>query len=403
MKWIPRIPMTFETSWRVISTGIVIVAALALLLFSQLGSLLPGYSQTEIETARANQSLAVILDNPINAPFKLTALAISEITDRPIFSVRLASAIFGTLTILLFYFGVRNWHSARISFLATVLFGTSAWFLHSARFGSADIMVPFSILLLATAGYWVVRRESSSIFYGMVLLAIGASLFVPGLIWFIVGGLLIRHGKDIRNIFKHFRPIQISILTILLIVGVMTAIGIALASQPSIALQLLALPSNPPNLLDFAQNLALIPFSMFVAVSENPEIWLGSLPYLDIFTAAMFILGLYYYFKYRSLDRARLLAIFLVFGAVLVALGSSPISLLLPGVYIAAAGGIALLLSQWMTVFPRNPLAQSLGIGLVTLAVIVSGVYNLRAYFVAWPKAPETRATYQLQRDNLIQ
>ena len=403
MKWYSRIPGIATTSWQITSTIGIVGAVFALLLFARLDSLLPGYGPAEIEAAKGSSSLSVIQDNPVNAPFKLVTLVVSELTDRPVLATRLTSAAVGVVTIILFYVGVRRWHSARISFLATLLFATSAWFLHVARFGSADIMLPFSVLLLAVAGYWVVTSARSGVGYVAVLIALGRSLFVPGMIWFILGAIIVRRGKDVQSVFRHFSFIQVLGLFLLFIVGVVGPITWALLNHPSIALQLLGLPPTIPDYMTFLQNLAVVPFSLFVATTVGPEMWLGNLPYLDIFTSVMFVLGLYFYVKSWGLDRSKLLITFMILGSILVAFDGVHESILLPGVYIAAAGGIALLLSQWWAVFPNNPLAQNVAVGLILLAVSLSTVYNLRAYFVAWPQAPETKATYQLQRSNLVQ
>jgi hypothetical protein len=403
MKWIPRIPFTMEASWQIISTVVVIGATLALLLFSRLDSMLPGYSPTEIQTARASQSLGAIFDNPVQAPYKLVVFAIATVTERPILATRITSAIVGTLTILLFYFGVRKWHSARVSFLATLLFGTSAWFLHAARFGGPEIMFPFSILLVATLGYWVASRKHSAFGYLCVIAAMSISLFVPGMIWFLLAALLVRRGKDIKAIFSNFSWIKITVLLLALLVGLVVPVVLGFVYKASVAIQLLGLPSGVPNPAETLQNIALIPVSLFAATSPNPEMWLSNLPYLDIFSTAMFILGGYYYFKYRSLDRAKLLLLFLVFASVLVALKGVGNTALLPGIYIAIAGGIALLLTQWMTVFPRNPLAQTIGITLITIAIVASSFYNLKAYFIAWPNSRSTNSIYSLQREDLVQ
>ena len=403
MKWISRILSTAEMSWRITSTLIIVGAVLGLLLFAQLDSLLPGYAPQEVATAKQSQSLRVIVDNPVNAPFKVISYGIAQLTDDILLSLRITAAIFGSLTALLFYLGVRHWHSGRVSFLATLLFGTSAWFLHTARLGTADIMFPFSILLLAVAGYWVVNSRRSGFSYIAILLALSASLFVPGIVWFVIGALAVRRGKDIRAIIQHFSLPQIIGFLVLLVFIVLGPIVAAIINQPLLALDFMGLPSSYPPALDVLQQLALVPFSLFIATGTDPAVWLGSLPYLDIFTSVMFFLGVYYYYKYRALDRAKFLLIFIVVSALLISLGAVSESILIPAIYIAAAGGIALLLSQWMTIFPKNPLAQNVAITLIAVAVGVSTIYNLRAYFIAWPQAPDTRAAYQLTDKNLLQ
>jgi hypothetical protein len=94
-----------------------------------------------------------------------------------------------------------------------------------------------------------------------------------------------------------------------------------------------------------------------------------------------------------------LLAAFFLFGFVLVGMGGPVgLSVLVPLAFVVAAAGIAYLLHEWLKVFPRNPLARGFGVALVTVAVLVSCVYNLRAYFVAWPAVDTTQTIFRYHR-----
>jgi hypothetical protein len=93
------------------------------------------------------------------------------------------------------------------------------------------------------------------------------------------------------------------------------------------------------------------------------------------------------------------LGLFALAGLLLVGLGGPVgLSLLVPLLYVWAAAGIAYLTREWLQVFPNNPLARSLGLGLIVLAVGLGCIYNLRAYFVAWPHNQTTRVTFQSRR-----
>jgi hypothetical protein len=72
--------------------------------------------------------------------------------------------------------------------------------------------------------------------------------------------------------------------------------------------------------------------------------------------------------------------------------------LLIPLLYVFVATGIAYLLKEWLKVFPRNPVARNFGIGLLVIAIVTSVVYNVRAYYVAWPHAATTKAVFRYHR-----
>jgi 4-amino-4-deoxy-L-arabinose transferase-like glycosyltransferase len=394
--------VSLDTSWRFLSTVVIVGAGLSLLLVSHLETLLPGYSSAEVATI-SGISTSAIIDNPINAPYKITTLVVNKVIDNQLLAARLSAALFGALTIGLFYLGIRHWHATRTAFLATILFACSAWFLHVARLGTADILLPFSLLLLAICSYWIATAEHTKFSYFAALLAIGIAVYTPGMIWFIGLGIILRH-KDVRLIKRRLPTSYQAALYSLLIVLVIAPLAYSAAKHPHIIMSLLGLPEHWPNILEIIKNFVALPVHIFIWQPHNPVWSVGSLPFADAFAGILFPLGLYYYFKFRSLARAKLLGICFIITAILIAL-DGPVSeaLLLPLVYIVVTGGIALLLGQWLTVFPKNPFAKTLGIVLITIAVVMSCVYNLRSYFIAWPNNTETKAEFAKTSENLVQ
>lgn len=401
---VPHVNFSFAKWWQAVSSMIIIGAGIGLLLFTGLNSLLPGYSQSEINSAKSSQTFNQIVHDPVNAPYKLAVKGFTHFTGDTLESTRLAAASFGAATIILFYLGLRRWYNLRVAFLSSVLFGCSAWFLHIARHGTADVLLPFTILLLAYCGYWIASEGRSKISYLIAVIAAGFCIFVPGTFWLLCLGLIIRRGKDFKNIGTRLSWPYQALLVLIALVIIATPIVIGVLKEPSITYALLGLPDTLPSISTVISNVLSTPISIFAWSNGTPELTLGHLPYVDIFTTGMFVLGAYYYFKYRSLDRSKLLAVFLLLATILAGLGG-PVTdaILLPAIYIIVAAGIALLLAQWTTVFPRNTLAQSAGILVITLAVIVSCWYNIRAYYIAWPLNFDTRAHYSHTKSNLIQ
>jgi hypothetical protein len=112
----------------------------------------------------------------------------------------------------------------------------------------------------------------------------------------------------------------------------------------------------------------------------------------------MALLGVLFYAKHLQAPRTRLLGSMFILGAVLFALGGPvPFTVLVPIAYLFVVAGIAYLLHEWLSVFPRNPLARSLGYGVLALAVTLSCTYNLRAYFIAWPHSRTTVTTFHVR------
>lgn len=394
MKWF-RFPISLETSWQWLSTISVVIVIVGLLVFAKLDTLLPGYSVEEIQSMKSSGSLQTIVSNPINAPYKVVQLIIASVSDNAVLASRLAAGFFGLLTIGLFYFGARQWHSARVAFFTTALFATSGWFLYIARLGTPEILQTMSVLLFATAGFWLAATSHGKLAYALALVALALSMYVPGTIWLILVALAIRGIKDVRIIRNQVSHMQLGIIITSALIFVILPIGWAISQNTSLVLPLLGLPHEIPDGLEFAKSLAFVPLSLVALGGPVSDFWIARLPLLDVFTSLLFILGLYYYFKFRSLDRAKLLVGFMGIATVLIALNASiTMAYLLPAVYVCVAGGVALLIGQWHTVFPKNPIAQTVGIVLITLAIAVSIMFNLRAYFVAWPNTTKTEATF---------
>jgi 4-amino-4-deoxy-L-arabinose transferase-like glycosyltransferase len=400
----PSVRTIIVTSWRVLATAAIVSLGVSLLLFSRLETLFSGYSSAEVLTAQSAHSIHAIVDNPINAPYKLSVYFVSTIINDLLLATRIVSAVFGTISIILFYYIIRRVHCGRVAFLATLTFACSAWFLHIARYGTPDIMLPFAVLVFAVSGYWLIRDSSRSTISIAAIIALGLGIYVPGMLWFVLAGLIIRRNKDISVVFQDVPKPQLVGLGIFLTGFVVAPLIWALSQQPQIGLVMLGLPQQLPDIQTFLHNLITIPTSLFAYTHKNPAEWLANLPLLDISSSVLFALGIYYYFKFRALDRTRLLAIFLFVASILVALDAGVrMAILLPAIYVGIAGGVALLISQWFTVFPKNPLAKTVGVSFIALIVSVSVLYNLRAYFIAWPNWQPAKIVFTKTDADLVQ
>lgn len=382
------------TAWQPVLLYALLLSGLATLLWFNLGPLTSGYSPSEAQTLQAGGGWRAILDNPINAPFTVLERVLLYLNEHSFFTTRLVATGFGLLTIVAFYLLLRLWHGERTALIGTVLFSSSAWFLHTARLGTPEVLL-FGLLILFAALVWYKHIENSLV----LLLCFGicaALLYVPGMVWFILVAA-IWQWKTISRLMK--RHLWMNTACILLFAAALAPLGWAIYQDPSIAKQLAGLPAGGwPAPLDVLRNLLHIPVSLFYSAPSNPERWLDGLPVLDYFSMAMVFLGGFVYAKYLKLDRTRLLSVTLLIGVGLISLGG-PVSLtmIVPFVYLLAAAGAGFLLERWYVVFPRNTIAQATGLSLLGLALLASVVYGVRHYFVAWPVASETRQVFIVQ------
>jgi hypothetical protein len=374
----------------------MLIIFFGLLLWFELGRLPGGYSQPELLALQSSNGLRHIFENPVNAPFSilvyLFGLAHLHVgADQALLPVRAAATVIGLLTLTSFYWLVRYWHGERSAILGTVIFGCSAWFLHTARLGTPDVLAFLLIGVVATST-WLKQTENPLVLlvgFGMV----AGLLYIPGMVWLLLVAAIWQI-KTITRLFKeHIALMSLGSLGVLALI---TPLVWAIYRSPETAKIMAGLPADKwPTVIEFGKQLLLIPYHLVVRAPLDPVHWLARLPILDVFCVVMFLLGGYLYLKHLRLIRAKMVAAILAVGTVLVALGGAvSISILIPFIYLLVAAGMGLLMDRWQAVFPRNVIAQAVSVVLISIAVITVSWYGLRHYFVAWPNAPATKQVF---------
>lgn len=376
--------------WTVI--GLLFVG---ILLGFKLATLVPGASAAEVTAKAGTTTISALLDNPLYLPHRIVGFIMQQITGGGILAMRSVSALFGLLSVCLMYYVLKAWHTNRVAIFGTLLYASSSWFLHTARSATPDIMMTM-LLALLVAGIWF--REHKRRWVALFAVALMATflVYIPGMVWFILA-VTIWQRKRIRSELRRINGPTIVIAAVFGLI-VFAPLGYALIDNIALLKTLIGLPEEFPAPLDFLKNIAAIPFQLFIKGPDNPAIWLGRIPILDMFSAAMFVLGLYAYYFRLKLDRTRFILALFIIGSVLVALnGPVTLTLLLPFVYIVIAAGVTLMLQQWFTVFPRNPLARTVGSSLLSIAILLACTFHVLHYFVAWPNTPATKDVYNQQ------
>jgi hypothetical protein len=112
----------------------------------------------------------------------------------------------------------------------------------------------------------------------------------------------------------------------------------------------------------------------------------------------MIFLGGYLYLRYIKLRRVQLCLFVIILGAILSSLGGMvTFTIFIPILYILAANGIGFMIDRWLTVFPRNVIAQSAGYTLIGLAMVTACWYSCTHYFTAWPHNNDTHTVFTLK------
>lgn len=361
-------------------------------MFFRIGTLLPGYSSSEVQAYGASGGFRTIFENPVDAPFTVVTHLLSLANDHSYLLTRLTAVGFGLAALVAFWWLLQHWYDRRVAAFGTILFGCSALFLHIARFGAPDVLM-FLVIILVACGVWL-KKSANPIAVFLCFAISAALLYVPGMIWIVALGVAWQW-RTIDRIFR--QHLWLVTLGGLLLASALVPLGFALYKTPDIWKTLVGLPAvGWPQVGEVLSNLYQIPMALFFRyVDASPETWLGNLAILDIFSIAMLFLGGYVFIKHARLQRVKLVGWAILAGIVLISLGGGvSLSLIIPFVYILVAAGIGFLFVRWHEVFPRNPIAHILAFVLVTLAVVTACSYQLRHYFIAWPRNAETRSVY---------
>jgi hypothetical protein len=395
-----KLKFYLSVMWRPLLLWLAGFALICGMLFYHLESLTPGVSQPEKSTylhlETRDLGIREIVQNPEYLPYNVVIYLFEKASISGLFASRAISAAIGVLSVYSFYYLVSRWHTRRMALLATLLFATSSWFLHTVRLATTDSTFMLFLPLLA-CGAWLhdVRQRGAFPLLGALIFG-GMMLYVPGMIWFALAGLIWQRRRLLETI-ADLKWKEISIASLIVIIMVLP-FAFAVAKDLSILATIAGVPDGLRTPSEYAARLINIPKQLFWRGPADATSWVGRMPLLDVFTAVAFGLGIYAYYSKLRLDRTKILVFGLLLGATLYVVGSMPLAFILPLIYIVAAAGITGLMQQWQTVFPRNPLARGIGSTLLTAAVLISCAYNLTHYFIAWPNAPETKQAFTQER-----
>ncbi len=375
---------------------LVLLCSLIIILFLmgfRLGSLVPGLNETETETIISSNSLGAIMENPINAPYKIGMYVVTRFTSAT-YAVRLISAFIGSAAILLFYLLVRKLLQGWVAIATTLLFATSSLLLHFSRMASADTMW-LGLLALVGIG-WLLRFDRHTLaVWLLACTTVSLALYVPGLAIFVTLAAIWQF-RRIRPSFDQLPPLGVAACALLVSILSLPLI-VSLIREPTLWRGYLGLPAQLGPLSQIIHSALQVGESLFIRAPHDPAFWLGRQPILDVFSSIMFVYGIAALTKQYKLDRTVIfLGIFLI-SLLWLGLTGNPhgMLLLLPFAYLLVGIGIHHLLKQWLEVFPRNPIARWLGISLLVIVIGAAANFQARRYFIAWPHNADTKAAFQ--------
>ena len=395
--YLTRLRQLFFRVWRPSVLILTLAAVVYLLYFRRLALLLPGYSAVELNSYFMSSSWHLISANPVNAPYFVPLWLFTAVAHHGLLATRAVAACFGTLAVVAFFIIIRPWYSFRIASLGTLLFATSAGFLHITRLGTPYVL-QMGLLALFLCVLWYRRDRSHRTLITYVLVVVSGLLwYIPGLLWFEVLGAILLWPILLRQL-QRAPKVHLANWALLLLV-VLAPLIRAVVGNPHLLLTATGLPSSLNALPDVAANFYHAVLSIGIRGNGNPLLGVGHLPLLN---AAELILGAVGAYAYLYRERS-LRTVFLV-GALAISLilmsfnPNTGFAALVPLLYFFIVHGLDHLLGRWFTVFPRNPIARITGVAVACCLLFFSIFYQVRAYFIAWPHTTATKQTFNLSK-----
>jgi hypothetical protein len=386
--------------WTFIVTALLAFAALASFMLYKITSTPIGYSPVEWKIHNnliaRTYTLSYLWNHVTFAPYYLILSVPQYLHRYGLFSIRSVGAFFGLLCALIFFYISWRWWGNLIALLGGLLFTTSLWFLQISRNSGPDVLYIFAALVIILLGFVIrneKRHETKTLLSALLALVL---LYIPGIIWFVLAACILQR----KLILEEFRKLPTQVKFIIPLAGLIFVFPLIHAGITNVSelKTILGLPLHFST-HNFFKKLLEWPLIIFI---RNPAIGIfsiGHLPILSLFIDVMFILGLYWIWLKRKLDRFYLLGATIILSWILYGLGG-PVSiyLSLPFVMCVATTGIAFILGQWFTIFPRNPVARIIGMTILILAVVVVSWFHVDEYFVAWPHTLHTIAVYSTHK-----
>lgn len=316
--------------------------------------------------------------------------------NRSVSSFRLASVVIGLITAALIYWLINQWHGYKLAVLATVTFVSGLGVLAVARQGSplsSQLLLSISLLTSVVAinrwhNYWGLLA---------VTLITAGDLYIPGALWPVMAMLFLSFTglkKTLRTISLWSKS-SLYGLGLLLLAPLIYRLGWHYSKHQLIYWLGYGLDGKLNAVRHFALHLAQVPLDLFFHSTNLPAtLSLGHLPLLPVAQSVIIVLGFYGYISRFSNYRWRSI---LILGAVLwIVIGFGVLSVysLLPLTTLAIGTGMAFMLKEWYSVFPRNPIARNLGLMVLSSVMLFSCFYSARSYFVGWANDPSTLSQY---------
>ncbi len=389
-----RTKFYFKLLWKPITIGILVLI-LTLLIVLSFQSIVPGgYSASEISYFDSVKENALIPNNPLYLPIYLIHKTVLLIFGNNILNLRITNGLLGIGAVLPLFFILKSWFSFRVAAFTSLIYVSLTWFLVNTRSSLPDIMVLYAAFIPLLI-VWSQKTKKQKWVLIISALTLSLLLYAPGIIWFLIIGVLWK----IRSIFYILKKSPVwNVLTAIIVFFIVLTPFILNVTDKEFIKSILGINLINLSPMSYFKNIYTFIINIFWNSDYNNGIGIGSQAVFDIFTLVLITGGVINIAKKWKKSRSKYIIISVIIGLLLIGLGSTITSIIiLPYLILLIGCGLGWLLQQWLTVFPKNPFAQNIGVAILVLAIGMSSIYNVYRFYVAWPHIPITESKYSIE------
>lgn len=354
----------------IIGYSLVGLGVVALLVIA--GLFVPGgLSHAEMQSVVTSSALSINGFNPtavINLPYHILQRISIDLLGVTTLGIKLPSLLLGALSVYGMILLLRMWFRQNVAIITTALVITTGQFLFVAQSGTPSILYIFWSVWLLVAALKVSRNSRFITFGKIALFGIAAlSLYTPLSAYILIALLsaLILHPR-LRFIVRRLSKWKLALAIVCSLV-LLAPLAYAIIKQPSVAMALLGIPQQWPDVWASSTQL-LRQYFDFISPSNGPLI----LPVYGLGSMIFIGLGILHLFTTKYTARSYIIIAWVVLLAPILVFNPHLTSATFVPALLLMAMGIYTMLRSWYRLFPRNPYARIAG--LIPLAVLIGGM-----------------------------
>jgi len=373
--------------------AVVFIFALYFLAW-RLGSIAPGLSQPELQTAAQNSSLSAFFNLPIYPLHSLLQWASLNLLGVSSISIRLPSVIIAGITVIILYSLLKKWFGKVTSLISVALLLSADWFLFIARLGTGSIefslwlaLMVFSLMkLISKKPNWLLGYALASAM--LLFCPYGIYAVVTSTVCLFVCVMFRKRAAEASN--------PVKVLSLFIILSSVALIAV-LSIKDIQFIKALTGFADTPTPYEYFKNLVINSSGVVMLWPDNnPLLGPSGIFLIRFFELVFMLFGLIM----LSITRVNRLNIVVIANAIVLALASGLSSdsrggsLLIVPAAVFMTAGLRHFIHRWERTFPKNPYAKVLLYIPLVIMVITTATLHFQSYFVLWPSQTATRVVF---------